>query len=149
MKYIIHTILTCLLVSVSIYAQTAVKYDISFENAVHHEAKVSVTYRNIHSDTLSVRMSRTSPGRYAIHDFAKNIYSVKAEDNTGNSLKISRPNPHQWDITGHQGTVKISYTIFANHGDGTYSQIDETHAHLNIPATFVWARMSEALTAGS
>lgn len=125
--------------SVSIYAQTAVKYDISFENAVHHEAKVSVTYRNIHSDTLSVRMSRTSPGRYAIHDFAKNIYSVKAEDNTGNSLKISRPNPHQWDITGHQGTVKISYTIFANHGDGTYSQIDETHAHLNIPATFMYA----------
>ena len=29
--------------------------------------------------------------------------------------------------------------MFANHGDGTYSQVDETHAHLNIPATFMFA----------
>ena len=35
--------------------------------------------------------------------------------------------------------MKISYTLFANRGDGTYAQIDETHAHLNIPATFMYA----------
>ncbi len=28
--------------------------------------------------------------------------------------------------------------IYAFHGDGTYAQIDETHAHLNIPATFMY-----------
>ncbi len=35
--------------------------------------------------------------------------------------------------------MTVSYTLFANRGDGTYSQIDETHAHLNIPATFIYA----------
>lgn len=139
MKNIIYTVLTCLFVSLSICAQSPVKYEVSFKNAVHHEAEISVTFHHVKSDTLSVRMSLSSPGRYAIHDFAKNIYGLKAEDEAGKRLNVSRPNPHQWDITGHQGTVKISYTIFANHGDGTYSQIDESHAHLNIPATFMYA----------
>ena len=33
----------------------------------------------------------------------------------------------------------LTYTLFANRGGGTYAQIDETHAHLNIPAAFMYA----------
>lgn len=117
-------------------AQASVSYEINFENAVHHEADISIHFENVEMDTLSVRMSRSSPGRYAIHEFAKNVFDVKALDENGNLLEIRRPNPYQWDVTGHNGTVALNYKLFANHGDGTYSQIDETHAHLNIPATF-------------
>jgi predicted metalloprotease with PDZ domain len=89
-------------------------------------------------------MSRTSPGRYALHEFAKNVYGFSAMDGKGNSLEIIRPNNHEWQILDHDGTIHIKYTLFANRGDGTYSQIDETHAHLNIPATFMFApRLSE------
>ena len=73
-----------------------------------------------------------------LHEFAKNIYDFKATDENGKILSVSRPNPYQWNVTGHNGTVHLSYTLFANRGDGTYSQIDETHAHLNIPATFMY-----------
>jgi len=121
-------------------AQTVTKYDISFENAVHHEAEVRIEYSNLENKILEVRMSRTSPGRYALHEFAKNVYGVKATDSKGNELVITRPDPHQWNVSGHDGTVIFEYTLFANRGDGTYSQIDETHAHLNMPATFAWAR---------
>ncbi len=123
----------------TLYSQTSIQYEISFENAQHHEADISVQFDNVSLDTLSVRMSRTSPGRYAIHEFAKNVYGFKAEDENGNELMVNRPNPSQWDISGHKDKVRISYTLFANHGDGTYSQVDETHAHLNIPATFVFS----------
>ncbi|MFL1894644.1 M61 family metallopeptidase [Aquimarina sp. 2-A2] len=114
-------------------------YTISFENAVHHEATIEAVFTNISQDTLAVRMSRTSPGRYALHEFAKNVYDVKVENGSGEKLHYTRPNPHQWNITNHDGTVKISYTLFADRADGTYSQIDESHAHLNIPATFLYA----------
>lgn len=123
--------------SIQIIAQTN-SYSISFENAVHHEANVSATFPDIASDTLTLRMSRTSPGRYALHEFAKNVYNFKAKDNKGNSLQVSRTNPYEWKVSGHDGTIVISYTLFANRGDGTYSQIDESHAHLNIPATFMY-----------
>lgn len=124
-------------------AQTTTKYHISFENAVHHEARISVTYANLEEKPLEVRMSRSSPGRYALHEFAKNVYEVKAYDGSGNELDVTRPNPHQWDISGHDGTVRFEYMLFANRGDGTYSQVDETHALLNMPATFAWARNYE------
>ncbi len=115
------------------------RYEISFENAVHHEAVIKGEFTQLKSDTVALRMSRSSPGRYALHEFAKNVYRVKATDSQGKPLKISRPNPYQWNVIGHDGTVNISYTLFANRGGGTYAQIDETHAHLNIPATFMYA----------
>lgn len=123
-------------------AQETVLYEVSFANAVHHEARISVTYNDLPADleVLEMRMSRSSPGRYALHEFAKNVYQVSAEDGAGKPLAISRPSPYQWNIANPGRYVKVSYTLFADRADGTYSQIDLSHAHLNMPATFMWAR---------
>ncbi|SDS26575.1 PDZ domain-containing protein [Gramella sp. MAR_2010_147] len=118
-------------------------YHISFENAVHHEAKVKISFPEVKTNELNIRMSRTSPGRYALHEFVKNVYGFKATDGKGNELKIERNDPYSWKVSGHDGSVNIEYILFANRGDGTYSQIDETHAHLNIPATFMYAEEFE------
>ncbi|WP_299382608.1 M61 family metallopeptidase [uncultured Lacinutrix sp.] len=121
-----------------IFAQN-ISYSIGFENAVHHEASIDISYKNLKGNSLLVQMSRTSPGRYAIHDFAKNVYNVKAFNSKGEVLEIKRLSPQAWEVLNHDKTVHISYTLFANRADGTYSQVDETHAHLNIPATFMYA----------
>lgn len=143
-NYVMRTVSTIVVFSllyiVSASAQTVTKYHISFENAVHHEADIRVEYSNLEDKILEVRMSRTSPGRYALHEFAKNVYGVKALDSQGKELEVTRPNPHQWNVSGHDGTVIFEYILFADRADGTYSQVDETHAHLNMPATFAWAR---------
>lgn len=131
-------LLLLLFISTAGFSQT-ITYHISFENAVHHEAVVSVTFPKITQDTLTVRMSRTSPGRYALHEFAKNVYAVKATDSKGQPVKINREDPYSWQVSGHDGTVNLEYTLFGNRADGTYSQIDQTHAHLNIPATFMYS----------
>ena len=120
------------------------RYEIAFPNAVHHEAEVKVEFRNVPRGTLELRMSRSSPGRYALHEFAKNVYAVKAVDSRGRALPMTRPNPHQWDVAGHDGTVVVTYTLFGDRVDGTYAAIDATHAHLNMPATFLWARGLDA-----
>lgn len=120
-------------------AQSYINYDISFANAAQHEAEIKVSFTKIKAGKFSFRMSRTSPGRYAIHEFAKNVYNVTATNSKGETLKITRPNPYQWDVSTHDGTVNVTYTLFANRGGGTYAQVDETHAHLNIPATFMFA----------
>jgi predicted metalloprotease with PDZ domain len=118
----------------------AVVYEISFPNAAHHEAEVSATFSALPMRPLELRMSRSSPGRYAVHEFAKNVYNVKAFDSRGRPLQPEQPNPHQWNVAGHDGTVRVTYTLFGDRADGTYSAIDRTHAHLNIPATFMFAR---------
>lgn len=127
-------------VSLAFGAGDEVVYEVRFPAAVHHEAEISVTFRDVQQSVLEARMSRSSPGRYALHEFAKNVYRVHALDSAGRSLFIARPNPHQWNVSGHDGTVTVTYTLFGDQADGTYSAVDESHAHLNPPATFLWAR---------
>src|SRR5688572_21287587 len=122
-------------------ARPAVNYEISFPNAAHHEAEVSVTYTALPARSLELRMSRSSPGRYALHEFAKNVYNVKAVDSNGRALPVTRPNEHQWNVNvGQDRHVKVTYTLYGDRADGTYTGIDRTHAHLNMPATFIFAR---------
>ncbi|MBC5993459.1 M61 family metallopeptidase [Pontibacter cellulosilyticus] len=128
------------LASTQAIAQQKVDYKLSFPNAVHHEAEVQVTFSGVNTDTLQVLMPRSSPGRYAIHEFAKNVYNVRATDAQGKPLQIYRANTSQWNVVKPQGNVTVSYTLFADHADGTYAGIDETHAHLNAPATLMYAR---------
>lgn len=137
MKYLLCFIF---LFSAPSIAQYPIAYTVSFKNAVHHEAEITAIFSGIKSDVLETRMSRTSPGRYALHEFAKNVYNVRAVDGNGKHLPITQPDPHQWNITGHNGTVKITYTLFADVADGTYPGIDKSHAHLLMPAVFMWAR---------
>lgn len=116
-----------------------VSYELSFDNAAQREARIAVTYRQLKPGAVEFRMARSSPGRYAIHEFAKNVYSVSARDSAGRELKIDRSDPYSWRVSGHDGTVTFAYTLYGDRGDGTYSQIDQTHAHLNMPATLIWA----------
>lgn len=125
-------------ITYSFQAQISTKYTISFENAVHHEANIKATFSNLKSDAIEFTMARSSPGRYALHEFVKNVYNVKVTDGKGIELKPTRTNPYAWTVDGHDGTIIVSYTLFGNHGDGTYVQVDETHAHLNMPATFMY-----------
>jgi predicted metalloprotease with PDZ domain len=122
------------------WAQAAIAYRISFAEAQHRLMQVEVTFTEVPAGPLQVRMSRSSPGRYAIHEFAKNVFDVRITDTAGRTLAVSRPNPHQWDVTGHQGTVRVTYRIFGDRVDGTYLGVDSTHAHINIPSALMWAR---------
>ena len=85
-------------------------------------------------------MSRSSPGRYAVANFAKNVYDVVATDGRNRPLQTTRPDSHGWAVRGHDGTVRISYIVWGDRIDGTYLSIDHSHAHLNMPATFMFAR---------
>ena len=79
-----------------------------------------MTFTNVPAAPLEVRMSRSSPGRYAVHEFAKNVYDVHAFDGAGKALATARPNPYQWDVTGHDGTVRVTYKVYGDLVDGTY-----------------------------
>jgi predicted metalloprotease with PDZ domain len=121
-------------------AQAPVSYRISLPAPEHRWMQVEVIFTEIPDGPLQVRMSRTSPGRYALHEFAKNVFDVRARDGKGAALVPTRPDLHQWTIAGHDGTVVITYRIFGDRTDGTYLSVDATHAHVNIPASLMWAR---------
>lgn len=92
------------------------------------------------AEPIELQMANSSPGRYARHDFAKNVQALQASDSEGNPLQVQRVAPSRWLVhRQHAGVVRVQYQLFANYADGTYSQIDRRHAHLNVPATFIFA----------
>ncbi|MEJ5993990.1 M61 family peptidase [Pedobacter sp. Du54] len=126
--------------SFSAHAQQEISYELSFPNALHHEAEVAMYVPNLPEGPLKVRMSRSSPGRYATHEFGKNIYNLKAFDLNGKRIPVNQPAGDQYLIRAVTpgSAIKITYTLFGNWIDGTYAGFDETHAHMNIPATFAF-----------
>jgi len=89
---------------------------------------------------LELRMSRSSPGRYAVHDFAKNVYDVQAAGADRRPLRVVRTDPEAWRVADHGGAATIQYKVFGDTLDGTYLAIDSTHAHINMPAAVMWAK---------
>ncbi len=126
--------------AVAAFAQAPVEYRLSFPEPEHRWLQVEVAFREVPAGPLEVRMSRTSPGRYALHEFAKNVFDVRVRDGKGTALTPVRPNLHQWNIAGHDGTVVVTYRVFGDRVDGTYLSVDATHAHMNMPAALMWSR---------
>lgn len=120
-------------------AQQPVRYEVAFPNYIHHEAQIKLFIPQV-KGTEDVRMSRSSPGRYATHEFGKNVYDVKAYDSASHrEIKVTQKDGDIYSITSTLGTtVVVEYTLFADYVDGTYAGIDRTHAHLNMPASFMW-----------
>lgn len=139
MRYLL-SLAAAMLLTVTLFAQQHVYYEFSSPNGVHHEAEISVAAEGLPQGAAIFRMSRSSPGRYATHEFGKNIYNIKATDKNGTTLSIKRLEGDVYEVTGHKGYVKVSYTLYGNYADGTYVGIDETGCHLNIPATFMWVK---------
>ena len=130
-----------LAVTVSVVsAQAPVSYRVSFPAPEHRWMQVEATFADVPAGPLQIRMSRTSPGRYALHEFAKNVYDVQIRDGKGKALTPTRPDLHEWDVAGHDGTVVVTYRVFGDRTDGTYLSVDSSHAHMNMPASLMWAR---------
>ncbi|MDA1183071.1 MAG: PDZ domain-containing protein [Acidobacteria bacterium] len=128
------------LASAQALTPTPVQYRLSFSAPEHRLMEVAILFPDVPAGPLELRMSRSSPGRYALHEFAKNVFDVRVTDAGGDPLTVTRPDPYAWIVNGHAGTVWVTYRIFGDRIDGTYLAIDSTHAHINMPAALMWAR---------
>jgi predicted metalloprotease with PDZ domain len=121
-------------------ADAPVRYRLSFPEPQHHWMQVEASFADLGPGALELRMSRSSPGRYSLHDFAKNVYDVHATGADGRELPTVRPDPYGWNVGGHGGSATVKYKVYGDRVDGTYLGVDATHAHINMPSAIMWAR---------
>src|SRR4051812_17388625 len=122
------------------FAQAPISYQLSFPEPEHRWMQVELTLADLPAAPLELHMSRASPGRYALHEFAKNVFDVRMTDTAGASLRATHTTPHVWVVAEHPATVQVSYRVFGDRTDGTYVSVDPAHAHINMPAALMWAR---------
>ncbi len=121
-------------------AQDSITYILDLSKIQQHELGVLVEFTAVPMGPFTVSMPMSSPGRYAAHNFAKNVYAVNAYDSKGSDLDVTRIDVNDWIISGHDGAVNFTYTLFADQADGTFSKVDNRKLHLNMPATFVYGQ---------
>jgi predicted metalloprotease with PDZ domain len=129
-----------LALSLHIALAQRVSYLVSFPNLAHHEAQIELIVSDVVNRTAVFRMSRSSPGRYATHEFGKNIYDIRAFDQNGKPLAITRTDGDIYEVAHHNGYIRIQYTLYGNYADGTYVGLDPDGIHLNMPGAFLWMK---------
>ena len=77
-------------------AGSPIAYRFTVPEPQHHWMQVEATFPDLAAAPLELRMSRSSPGRYAIHDFAKNVYDVHASAPDGRELAVDPTDPSGW-----------------------------------------------------
>jgi len=134
------TALALAVLCVPLRGAAPIRYRFSFPEAEHRWMQVEAFFSELDAAPLEVRMSRSSPGRYSLHDFAKNVYDVHVFARDGRELETTKPDASGWIVSGHGGAVVVKYKVFGDRLDGTYLAIDRTHAHVNMPAVIMWGR---------
>jgi len=126
--------------AVGAHAGEAIEYRLSFPDADDHWMQVEARFADLPDGPVQLRFSRTSPGRYALHDFIRNVDRLTITTGHDRPVVPDHPNPNEWNVTSHDRTLRVSYRVFGDRLDGTYLAIDTTHAHVNMPAVIMWAR---------
>jgi predicted metalloprotease with PDZ domain len=135
---IVLIVATAVAVAAQARTQPPILYKVSFPEPEHHWMQVEIAFSDLDAKPLDIRMSRSSPGRYAVAEFAKNVFSVEIYNAQGQKIPYTRPDADVWRVMNHNGTVRVTYKIFGDSPNGTYFGVDRTHAHLQMPAAFMW-----------
>ena len=108
-------------------------------NPAAHVFEVELRITGIHSDSLDVQLPVWSPGRYARMGFARNLQRFAAADSVGKPIVVEELNGSRWRLrTRGRADARITYRIFANTLDGTFSVLDTAHANWNGASLFVY-----------
>lgn len=137
----------------------SITYRLAMSRPASHLFEVTIEIElpeNSDRQSLDFQMSKWSPGRYAVFDFAKNVQQVYAatpvcprlEDQKNNqaqttcrpaSLPVIRIDDQTWRVeTKGQSSLSLSYKVFGNDLSGTFSQLDTRHANFNGGSIFMY-----------
>ena len=145
MRHAIRAALIVLVAAAAAAAQQPVRYRVSFPAPEHHYAQVEV---DLHRRAGRHARGADEPlvagplcGARVLEERLRRA-GVRRQ---GAELTPSRPNPYQWNVSGHDGTVRIAYKVFGDHVDGTYLGVDDdARAHEHAGDADVGARLRHA-----
>ncbi|HEV2176284.1 MAG TPA: PDZ domain-containing protein [Terriglobia bacterium] len=125
-------------------APLGLEYHLRIVRPTTHLAEVEIDVAAVTEPTLDFVMPAWSPGRYAIYNFAKNVQEFSAEDLQGHALRWTQPDKETWrvearDAAGNPiGTLRVRYQVYANDLNGSFSQIDSSHANLDGASIYMY-----------
>src|SRR5712691_6559332 len=108
-RLLVALVLACAAASSPFHAAAPIHYRFTFPEPQHRWMQVEASFPDLGQGTLELRMSRSSPGRYSLHEFAKNVYDVHVFARDNRELPTTRPDPYGWNVIDHGDGVIVKY----------------------------------------
>ena len=120
-------------------SERQVRYEVSIESPEHHAVSVTCTIAGASAgSSVVLRMAAWSPGSYLIRDYARFVRDVRVSTAEG-TLAIRKIDKQSWCIdSAPAGEFTVHYTVYGYDLTVRTNHIDDTHAFLHGPATFLY-----------
>lgn len=113
-------------------------YHLNLADAVAHLVTVQYTFTPPASGRTHVMMPAWCPGSYLIRDYARLVRDLTVTDAEGRDLRATKVDKHTWEFDAPASAVTVRYQVYGHELTVRTNHIDETHAFLHGPATFVY-----------
>jgi len=105
----------------------------------NHYFHVEMVLTGFNANQLTVKMPVWAPGSYLVREFSKNVDLVKAFDELGKPLKVSKRTKNAWSIEkGSASTVKVVYDVYSFELSVRTSFLDLTHGFISGSGVFMY-----------
>ena len=110
--------------------ESKLDYTVIFADATHHRIHVSMTF-DPENGGNEVQLPVWN-ALYQVRDFAKNVISVKASTQSGETLPLHQVDKTTWEFRPKPGWVVIDYDILLDEAGPFGAQFNQHHAFLNF-----------------
>lgn len=90
-------------------------------------------------DRITIRMAAWCPGSYLVRDYARFVRDLEVCDQDGGGLPARKTTKQSWEIERGEATaIVVRYAVYGYDLSVRTNHIDDTHAFLHGPATYLW-----------
>ena len=115
------------------------KLDFSQKEQKYLHVELKLNLKNYKQRELVLMMPVWSPGSYLIREYSRYLDSLKIVDSkTNKPIKFEKTQKNQWAINlDSSDEIKVSYRLYCNEFSVRTNFIDDVHALIVSPATFL------------
>lgn len=124
---------------ISFFSFSQIEYTLKMSNPQNHYFEVEMNIQGINSKEFEVKMPVWAPGSYLVRDFSKNVNLVRAFNEKGEALKVTKTKKNVWNIEkGAAKKVKVNYEVYAFELTVRTSFLDLTHGFVSGTGIFMY-----------
>ena len=116
-----------------------IAYSVHMSKPQNHYFEVEMSISQINQKSLIVKLPVWAPGSYLVREFSKNINLVRAFNEQGKELEITKYAKNAWQIktTGIK-SLKVRYEVYSFELSVRTSFLDLTHGYISGPGIFMY-----------
>ena len=90
-----------------------IQYNVNVSSIPGHTFDVSLRIESPDKNGQILRLPAWIPGSYMIRDFAKNIITINAQDDSGQNIAITKLDKQSWQIQAVNTAITVKYQVYA------------------------------------